>query len=157
MTCGMREKVNSDLGDCQKHTLPETTSSGLPHVAVGVSSCFALLAYLAVKDGPSEVFSWFSDFSSTAGLITWFGIGVTYLRFYDGLKAKRIDRKTLPFAPRVQPFAAWWCVCGSGFSLIVRFPSSSREVRRHSCVIHDTSSSARGMYSLRANGPPSPS
>ncbi|KAF8550181.1 amino acid permease [Imleria badia] len=95
-----------------------TTRSGLPHVAVGVCSCFALLAYLTIKEGPGKVFAWFSGFSSTAGLVTWFGIGVTYLRFYEGLKAKRIDRKTLPFASRIQPFAAWWCVCGSGFSLI---------------------------------------
>ncbi|KAF8550183.1 hypothetical protein OG21DRAFT_1487961, partial [Imleria badia] len=95
-----------------------TTSSGLPHVAVGVCSFFALLAYLTIKDGPGEVFIWLSDFCSTAGLVTWFGIGVTYLRFYEGLKAQGIDRKTLPFASRVQPYAAWWCVCGSGFSLI---------------------------------------
>ncbi|KAF8552156.1 amino acid permease [Imleria badia] len=95
-----------------------TTRAGLPHVAVGVCSCFALLAYLTIGDGPGKVFIWFSDFSTTAGLVTWFGIGVTYLRFYEGLKAQGIDRKTLPFAPRVQPFAAWWCVCGSGFSLV---------------------------------------
>ncbi|KAF8550179.1 amino acid permease, partial [Imleria badia] len=96
-----------------------TTRSGLPHVAVGVCSCFALLAYLTIGDGPGKVFIWFSDFSTTAGLVTWFGIGVTYLRFYQGLKTQRINRKTLPFAPRVQPFATWWCVCGSGFSLIL--------------------------------------
>ena len=102
-----------------------TTSSGLPYVAVGVCSCFALLAYLTIKDGPGVVFTWLSDFSSTAGLVTWFGIGVTYLRFYEGLKANGIDRKTLPFAPRVQPFAGWWCVCGSGLVLIVRVPFSS--------------------------------
>ncbi|KAF8552157.1 hypothetical protein OG21DRAFT_1523954 [Imleria badia] len=39
--------------------------------------------------------------------------------FYEGLKAQGIDRKDLPFAPGVQPFAAWWCVCGTGFSLII--------------------------------------
>ncbi|KAF8552154.1 hypothetical protein OG21DRAFT_1486409 [Imleria badia] len=95
-----------------------TTSSGLPYVAVGVCSCFALLAYLAIKEAPGEVFMWLSCFTSTAGLVTWFGIGVTYLRFYQGLKAQGIDRKTLTFRSRVQPFAAWWCVCGSGFGLI---------------------------------------
>jgi len=44
---------------------------------------------------------------------------VTYLRFYKGMKAQGIDRqKKLPFAPRVQPFAAWWCVCGTAFVLL---------------------------------------
>jgi len=95
-----------------------TTRSGLPHVAVGVCSCFAFLAYLAVQAGPATVFNWLSGFSATAGFITWFSIGVTYLRFYKGMKAQGIDRKTfLPFAPRVQPFAAWWCVCGTAFVL----------------------------------------
>ncbi|KAF8550185.1 hypothetical protein OG21DRAFT_1499957 [Imleria badia] len=97
-----------------------TTSYGLPYVAVGVCSCFVLFAYLTLGDGSGKIFSWFSNFSSTAGLVTWFSIGVTYLRFYNGLKAQGIDRKTLPFAPRVQPFAGWWCVCGSGLILFVR-------------------------------------
>ena len=103
-----------------------TTRSGLPHVAVGVCSCFAFLAYLTVNNGPTEAFKWLSGFCATAGFITWFSIGVTYLRFYKGMKAQGIDRKAfLPFAPRVQPFAAWWCVCGTTFVLFVR-PSFSR-------------------------------
>ena len=98
--------------------------SGLPHVSVGLCSSFALLAYLTVKNDSNEVFSWLSGFSATAGLVTWFGIGVTYLRFYKGMKAQGIDRQTLPFAPRVQPFAAWWCVCGTAFVLFVRVSHS---------------------------------
>ncbi|KAI9567934.1 amino acid permease [Boletus coccyginus] len=94
-----------------------TTRSGLPYVAVGVCSCFAFLAYMTVGSSSGIVFTWLSSFSATAGLVAWFGIGVTYLRFYKGMKAQGIDRKTLPFAPRVQPFAGWWCVCGSGFVL----------------------------------------
>jgi len=95
-----------------------TTRSGLPHVAVGVCSCFAFLAYMTLGNSSGIVFTWLSNFSATAGLITWFGIGVIYLRFYEGLKAQDIDRKTFPFAPRMQPFAGWWCVCGSGLMLI---------------------------------------
>jgi amino acid transporter len=101
-----------------------TTRSGLPHVAVGFSSCFAFLAYLTVKSGSNEVFTWLSGFCATAGLVTWLGIGVTYLRFYEGMKAQGIDRQKLPFAPRVQPFAAWWCVCGNALVLFVRVPRS---------------------------------
>jgi len=36
------------------------------------------------------------------------------------MKVQGIDRKTLPFAPRMQPYAGWWCVCGSAFVLFVR-------------------------------------
>ncbi|KAI9567930.1 amino acid permease [Boletus coccyginus] len=94
-----------------------TTRSGLPHVAVGLSSCFAFLAYLVIGNVSGEVFSWLSRFCTTAGLVSWFGIGVTYLRFYQGMKAQGINRKTLPYASRLQPYAGWWCVCGSGFVL----------------------------------------
>lgn len=70
--------------------------------------------------------------TSIAGLLTWFGIcawpslsplvrvliymtGVTYIRFYAGLKVQGIDRKTtLPYYTNLQPFAAWygavWCI-----------------------------------------------
>jgi len=71
-----------------------------------------------------EVFSWFAGFSATSSLVVWLGIGVTYLRFYKGMKAQGIDRKTLPFASKLQPYAGWWCVCGSGFVLFVRIPRS---------------------------------
>jgi amino acid transporter len=97
-----------------------TTRSDLPYVAVGLSSCFAFLAYLMVKSGSNEVFTWLSGFCATSALITWFGIGVIYLRFYKGMKVQGIDRQTLPFMPRVQPFVAWWCVCGTAFVLFVR-------------------------------------
>ena len=56
---------------------------------------------VSLGNGSGKVFTWFSAFSSTDGLVVWFGIGVTYLRLYKGLKAQGIDRKTLPFAPRV--------------------------------------------------------
>lgn len=100
-----------------------TTRSGLPYVAVGVCSCFAFLAYMTLGTSSGIVFTWLSNFSATAGLVTWFGIGVTYIRFYKGLQAQGIDRKTLPFAPGVQPYAGWWCCCGSAFVLFVRPPS----------------------------------
>ncbi|KAF8431958.1 amino acid permease [Boletus edulis BED1] len=94
-----------------------TTRSGMPFVAVGTCSCFAFLAYMTLGNSSGIVFTWLSNFTATAGLVTWFGIGVTYLRFYKGMKAQGIDRKKLPFAPRFQPYAGWWCVCGSAFVL----------------------------------------
>ncbi|KAL0566004.1 hypothetical protein V5O48_016009 [Marasmius crinis-equi] len=45
---------------------------------------------------------------SVAGLMTWFAISVTYLRFYAGLKAQGYDRTKLPFYSRLQPYAAWY-------------------------------------------------
>ena len=43
-----------------------------------------------------------------AGLSNWFGIAITYLRYYKGVKAQGVDRKKMPFASRLNPYAAWW-------------------------------------------------
>jgi hypothetical protein len=42
------------------------------------------------------------------GLVTWFGISVTYIRFHKGFKAQGYDRSNLPYASALQPFAAWY-------------------------------------------------
>ncbi|KAG9311192.1 amino acid permease [Chiua virens] len=102
---------------CAPKIFSYTTRSGLPYVAVGICCCFSFLAYMTLGQSSGIVFTWLSNFSATAGLVTWFGIGLTYIRFYKGLKAQGIDRKSLPFAPNVQPYAGWWAVCGSAFVL----------------------------------------
>jgi len=50
--------------------------------------------------------------------MTWFGICLTYIRFYEGMKAQGYDRKHLPFASPLQPFAAWYGMC---FCLLLCF------------------------------------
>jgi amino acid transporter len=74
------------------------------------NSLFALLGYMGIKAGSGRVFGWFANMTSVAGLMTWFGISFTYLRFYEGLKAQSIDRTTLPFYSKLQPYAAWYAM-----------------------------------------------
>ncbi|GJE90155.1 amino acid permease [Phanerochaete sordida] len=92
-----------------------TNRWGLPWVAVATNCAFGLLAYMAVSSGAGRVFNWFANMTSVAGLMSWFGISVTYVRFYAGMKAQGIDRRTLPFYTRLQPFAGWYGV----FSTII--------------------------------------
>jgi amino acid transporter len=40
--------------------------------------------------------------TAVAGLITWFAIAVTYIRFHKGLMRQGYDRSTLPFASKLQ-------------------------------------------------------
>ncbi|KAI6044997.1 amino acid permease [Pisolithus marmoratus] len=61
-----------------------------------------------LSSGAGTAFTWFSEMTSVTGLMTWFGISVTYLRFYKGLQAQGIDRTSLPYYTRLQPFAAWY-------------------------------------------------
>jgi len=105
----------------------KTLRNGLPVTALLMSSAFSLLAYMGVHSGSGKVFNWFANMTSVAGLLTWFGISYTYIRFYAGLKAQGIDRKTLPFSSRLQPFAAWYAAIScllicmfSGWSVFLR-------------------------------------
>ncbi|KAF8559263.1 hypothetical protein OG21DRAFT_1503168 [Imleria badia] len=95
-----------------------TSKSGLPYVSVIFCASFTLLAFMAISSGAGQVFVWFSNMTSVAGLMTWFGICVTYIRFYSGMKVQGIDRRTLPYYTRVQPFAAWY---GAVTTLIICF------------------------------------
>ncbi|KAF9218914.1 hypothetical protein BS17DRAFT_790496 [Gyrodon lividus] len=94
-----------------------TSRSGLPYVSVAVCASFSLLAYMAVGSSSGMVFTWFSSMTATCGLTTWFGIGVTYLRFYKGMRAQNFDRRKLPYMSRLQPYAAWWAVCASAVTM----------------------------------------
>lgn len=73
-------------------------------------SLFSLLSFMGVSEGSSKVFGWFANMTSMCGLITWACIGVTYLRFYAGMKAQGIDRNTLPFKSPLQPFFGYYTV-----------------------------------------------
>jgi len=73
---------------------------------------FALLSYMGIHAGSGRVFQWFSNMTSIAGLLTWFGISITYIRFHQGFKAQGFDRAKLPYASKLQPYAAYYAATG---------------------------------------------
>ncbi|KAG6911818.1 hypothetical protein DXG01_000065 [Tephrocybe rancida] len=97
-----------------------TSKNGLPYVSIIFCSLFALLSYMGVNQGAGKVFQWLANMTAVAGLLTWFGISVTYLRFYKGLKVQGFDRRKLPFASRLQPYAAWYAMI---FCILICFTS----------------------------------
>jgi len=90
----------------------KTNRKGLPYPAIIFCSMFALLAYMGINQGSGQVFSWFSNMTSVAGLMTWFGISITYIRFHKGFKVQGFDRSKLPYASALQPFAAYYAAAG---------------------------------------------
>ncbi|KAK7044143.1 hypothetical protein VNI00_007860 [Paramarasmius palmivorus] len=89
-----------------------TTSRGLPWVSIVTCSLFSGLAYMAVSSGAGTVFHWFQAMTAMAGLLTWLGISITYLRFYAGMRAQGFDRQKLPFKSNLQPYAGWYACVG---------------------------------------------
>ncbi|KAG6845970.1 hypothetical protein H0H87_011018 [Tephrocybe sp. NHM501043] len=88
----------------------KTSKNGLPYVSIIFCSLFALLSYMGVNAGAGKVFQWFANMTAVAGLLTWFGICVTYLRFFKGLKVQGYDRRRMPFASKLQPYAALYAL-----------------------------------------------
>ncbi|TNY24002.1 amino acid permease [Rhodotorula diobovata] len=89
--------------------LARTTSWGVPWGGVVVGSAFALLAYMAAGAGQAgEVFGWFVNMTSIAGLLVWLSILITYVRFHRGAKLQGIDRRALPYFAPCQPYLSYY-------------------------------------------------
>jgi len=87
----------------------KTTSWGLPWACLVVSCAFSLLSYMSAGSaGASKVFGWFANMTSVAGLLTWWGIFVTYIRWHAGVKAQNIDKSLFPFRAPFQPYLSWY-------------------------------------------------
>ncbi|KAM0756257.1 amino acid transporter [Meredithblackwellia eburnea MCA 4105] len=97
----------------------KVNSWGLPYFAVFVGVAFSFLSFMSAGSGtPGEVFGWFANMTSVAGLLTWAGICFTYIRFFKGAKAQGIDRTSFAYKAPLQPYAAYY---GLIFCCIVLF------------------------------------
>ncbi|KAL7416520.1 amino acid permease [Mrakia frigida] len=96
-------------GDLPK-IFTRTTKSGLPYVALIVASLFSFLAYMGIGTGSGQVFGWLSNMSALAGLMSWFAISVTYLRFRGGMEVQGFDRSTLPYKSVFAYWGAWYAI-----------------------------------------------
>ncbi|KAI0358696.1 amino acid permease [Trametes cingulata] len=96
----------------------KVTRHGLPWVSVAACGSIGLLSYMGLSSGSGRVFVHLQSRTAVAGLASWFGIGVTYIRFHRGLKAQGIDRKTLPYHSPLQPFAGWYAAIGCFLAML---------------------------------------
>jgi amino acid transporter len=74
---------------------------------------------MSCSAGAKTVFIWFQNLVTIAQLFTWVSICVAYLRFRSALLAQNVDRNTLIFKSKFQPFTAWFALCF--FSVIIVF------------------------------------
>lgn len=81
--------------------LAKTDRRGVPIYALGISSLFALLAYLNVSNDSAEVFGYFVNLTTIFGIITWICILVTHIWFVRARRAQGITDAQMPY---VSPF-----------------------------------------------------
>ncbi|CUM66203.1 uncharacterized protein PRCAT00003862001 [Priceomyces carsonii] len=93
------------------------TSYGVPYCAVLFSGSFGLISYICVSKAATSVFQNLSSVVASSGIILWFAMCLSYLRFYYGLK-KRPDimsrnDKAYPYKSPFQPYCAYVGLIGS--------------------------------------------
>ncbi|KAI1004609.1 Arginine permease [Podosphaera aphanis] len=93
-----------------------TTKSGVPYVAVGVTSAFGLLAFLNESDRGGDVFTWLMNMSAVAGFINWGCISGCHIKFMRALEAHGILREELPFCAIG---GKWFAYYGLFFSVLI--------------------------------------
>ncbi|EMD33744.1 hypothetical protein CERSUDRAFT_117834 [Gelatoporia subvermispora B] len=106
--CSSRALYSLALNGNAPKIFLKVNKRGLPWVSLIFCGAFGLLSYMDLDDGSGRVFGWFSNMTAIAGLLSWFGIAVTYVRFRKGFRAQGIDRRTLPYRAPFQPYAAWY-------------------------------------------------
>ncbi|KAI0055141.1 general amino acid permease 1 [Artomyces pyxidatus] len=98
----------------------KVSKSGLPYVAIILGGLLSFLAFLNVNNHAGRVFNWFVNLSAVGSLFSWMMIGITYLRYYYGLKAQGIKREGIygVYRSRLQPYGAMWVIFWSLFFIL---------------------------------------
>lgn len=96
------------------------TRRGLPLWCVVITALFGPLAYLACGGkGANLAFDWLYNLSAISGLLCWWAILLSYLRFYYGLKKQGLTRDSHPYQAPWQPWLSWYGFIW--FTLIILF------------------------------------
>lgn len=99
--------------------LLKCNKGGVPYLCVLITASISLLTFMTVSAGGANVFNWFASLVTTANLLTWCCICISYTKFKKALEIQGIDRSTLVFRSRFQPYCAWGGFVF--FSLIILF------------------------------------
>lgn len=82
-------------------------SNGVPIYCFCVVMCFPFLSFLQVGNGSRKVVGWLVDLITAGGIIDYLSMSVTFIFYYRACKAQGIDRKTMPYYGKFQPYCAY--------------------------------------------------
>ncbi|PGH36659.1 AAT family amino acid transporter [[Emmonsia] crescens] len=96
--------------------LARTDRRGVPVYALGLSACFAMLAFMNVSDDSKVVFGYFVNLTTIFGLLTWISILVTHIYFIRARKAQEVPESSLAFKA---PFGAYGSYGALAFCILI--------------------------------------
>ncbi|CAK7232018.1 hypothetical protein SCUCBS95973_008120 [Sporothrix curviconia] len=94
------------------------TKAGVPIYALAMSLSFCLLAFLQVSNSSADVLTYLVDLVTCCQIINYLSTAVTFRHFYSALKKQNIDRSTLPYRGRFQPYTSYYAMFGLTFMLL---------------------------------------
>lgn len=116
--CATRSLYGLALDGRAPKLLKKTTKQGVPIYAFGIAICFPLLSFLQLSKNSSTVLTWLVDLITAGALINYLVIAITYLNFYYACKAQGVDRRSLPYFGRFQPYSAYISIIAMSLVLI---------------------------------------
>ena len=87
--------------------LRKTWSNGVPIYCFMIVMIFPFLSFLQVGNGSAVVIGWIVDLITAGGLIDFLAMSITFLNYYKACEAQGVDRKSLPYYGRFQPYCAY--------------------------------------------------
>ncbi|KAK6461786.1 amino acid permease-domain-containing protein [Scheffersomyces coipomensis] len=106
-------------------------AQGIPYNAVLFAASFGLLSYLCVSEKATVVFQNLTSIIASSGIMVWFAMCLSFIRFYYGLKRRpdiiNRDDKAYPYRSPFQPYSAiigligtTVIIFGMGFVVFIR-------------------------------------
>ncbi|KAJ5392505.1 amino acid permease-domain-containing protein [Penicillium cosmopolitanum] len=83
------------------------TKQGIPIYSLALTMAFACLSFLQATPKTASALSLLLNLVTGGAFINYFVMSVTYVYFYRALKAQGVDRKTLPYYGRFQPYCGY--------------------------------------------------
>lgn len=108
--CATRTLYGLALEGRAPRFLRKTWSNGVPIYCFCVVMVFPMLSFLQVGEKSSDVIGWFVSLITAGGIIDFIVMSVTFISFYNACKAQGLDRKTLPYYGRFQPYGAYFAL-----------------------------------------------
>ncbi|KAK4503418.1 hypothetical protein PRZ48_004333 [Zasmidium cellare] len=97
----------------------KTLRNGVPIFAVLMALAFCCLAFLQVNSSSAQVLTWLVDLITACQLLNYGSVAFTYLHFHAAVKKQGVDRRTLPYRGKFQPYAAYVAMSGCGLMLLL--------------------------------------
>ncbi|KAF9474574.1 hypothetical protein BDN70DRAFT_884659 [Pholiota conissans] len=88
----------------------ELNRFGVPYVAVGATVVWGAVTYTSLNHGAFQAFSWLVSLVTTAGIVSWVIICLTYLRFFYAMHVQKIPRESLPYRSPWQPYLTYYAL-----------------------------------------------